>query len=1380
MSLPFSIRCPGCGTKLKVKKSSLIGKRLACPKCQHKVLVKEPSTKEQQSQTQRAKPATIRRSKSTEEQPSSNTGKRKTNIIVGAVLLFIIVGGLGLWSFLKGDAQQQVAQNDPAAETQQSDSVASNSKNERVKSRPSRRSSKADGESSAKTNPRSTDSPINQTESKPPKNPSNQKAVGGAKPPPTTRGGNVFVAVGYGGRRMSSVDGKTWENETQWVENGGDDDNLLRGACYGNGLFVAVGGSQQTRIVTSRDGKTWEEPNVERIGWLGDVAFGNEHFVAVGNGGAYLRSRDGKTWTDHNRVKEKEQRWPRHFRKIVFGNGVFVAIGDQGRRTISKDGVEWTHDQSIDQSIAQSDIAFGGGRFVIVGQNSYVNSSTDGITWDQARGLSDEIRITAVGWDGSHFIAAARQTGYTSADGLNWSPLNLSTRLPSRMFAVGGRFIGTDWKSRMSTSADGVTWEFGQDDKKNAITDVAFGAVARREPVQVADRGSRKVGQNSKTNGKSPSVPGGAGEPRRPDESGSRRPTEKIPSKPRELASHQPIVDAESFNKTVRPFLQTHCFRCHGPKTQEGELRLDQLAGDFSQRHIAEKWTEVMDRMNKGEMPPEDEPRPNIQQQEQVVTWISRQLRRAIEAARSTGGRVVLRRINRAEYNNTIRDLIGIDFTPADDFPEDPPAHGFDNVGASLTVSPLHIEKYMRAARMIIDKAIVTGPRPTSQKWHFEVDEAAGFNEAGPGSKWLARKVNGRDRRYGILIAANNAVRDGLVVSRRVSWDTWLGFRFFEFPEAGEYIVRVRAASAVPSHQETVKQAMVMKRGEADIHVKGRKNQQQKDAARRWWDDEALPAAKKYFSEKPYYRYGPPRMKIVNQQSRTIIGEIDVDAPANKPQIYEFRATFPKARSGVVLTNNYSIPLEPENNALLRHPEFPRPELLVDWVELEGPIVDDWPLPSQQRILFPSKNKGNETEYAREVLGRFITRAFRRPATQEELDVALALFKQVRPNKESFEEAIKVPLIATLSNPHFLYLIEPAQNDGASARDLDNYELASRLSYFLWSSMPDEELLQLAAAGKLSDPAIVDAQIDRMLSDSKSTAFAKNFAGQWLGLRKVGANPPGRDWYPRYDDHLQESMVRESEGFFAEILHNNLNVMNFIKSDFVTINERLARFYGIPGVKGDHIRRVAVPPNVHRGGLMTQSSILTITSNGTRTSPVWRGVWILENILGDPPPPPPPDAGDIQPKVPGIDKATVRNRLEIHREIPACASCHNKIDPLGFALENYQTDGGWRDKEGFGYKGRVQRNDPDINASGSMPDGREFNGVKELQDILLNEEDRFLKCLTEKLVTYSLGRGVEFTDRPWIEQLIRNMKSNNYTLRSLIKDIVRSDQFRSK
>jgi hypothetical protein len=399
--------------------------------------------------------------------------------------------------------------------------------------------------------------------------------------------------------------------------------------------------------------------------------------------------------------------------------------------------------------------------------------------------------------------------------------------------------------------------------------------------------------------------------------------------------------------------------------------------------------------------------------------------------------------------------------------------------------------------------------------------------------------------------------------------------------------------------------------------------------------------------------------------------------------------------------------------------------------------------------------------------------AYRRTVTPEEVEEKLKLFDAASGQSQSFIDAIQVPLAAVMVSPSFLYLVESTP----TGEPLNDFELASRLSFFLWSSMPDPELLRLAQQQTLRQPDVLRAQVDRMVKDGRIGAFVQNFAGQWLGLRDVGANPPAADLFRHYDRHLETSMVRESEAFFREILDHDLDVMNFVDSDFVVINERMARFYGIDGVRGDHFRRVSISPEIPRGGVMTHASILTTTSNGTRTSPVKRGTWILKNILGTDPGLPVANAGEIAPKVPGIDKATVRKRLEIHRELPQCARCHDKIDPLGFALENFDASGFYRKQEGFGYQGRIERDDPVIDATSQLPDGTKIDGIHGLQRELLKKEELFLACLTSKMMTYALGRELTLADRPAVQQTVQLLQRSDRSLRSLIHTIVSSKSF---
>ncbi len=855
-------------------------------------------------------------------------------------------------------------------------------------------------------------------------------------------------------------------------------------------------------------------------------------------------------------------------------------------------------------------------------------------------------------------------------------------------------------------------------------------------------------------------------------------------------------ADVTGFRDIATPFLKKHCARCHGSTKKEGEFHIEQqLKNDFLDPGAKEKWGEVVNVLNSHEMPPDKEPQPKPDEVARVVDWITGQMARAEVVRRD--GQIVLRRLNRDEYRNTIRDLVGIDFDVSS-FPQEPTAGGFDNNGRALTMSPMHTELYLDAARKILDRALVEGDQPPAIKWRFEP-------EVGDGDHSRVKY----DGQNAIVHGAKNRVEGNFKVMHHDSWDRHLNARDFKMKHEGDYVIRIRAGGKVPTREQVVESARKFLDHRFDEQMKNNPKGER-------WHREAVVNDLKHFEADRIYDYGPPRLKLIRDLGGQpkVLTEFDVPASADKPDIHEFRTRMTTERAGITIEYAYPIPRVLENFWMQGHDNFARPEAWVDWFELEGPLYESWPPPSHRLVLGDAPQpKQDERAAARDVLARFMKRAYRRPVASAEVDEKLMLFDAVRKDSASFVQAIKTPLIAVMVSPNFLYLAEPdsavvAPNEGTkrtegtkgtknkvavesgpaksgaaaitAARRLSDHELASRLSYFLWSSMPDEELLRLADSGQLRDKGTLISQVNRLLADPKSDAFVQNFAGQWLGLREVGSNPPAADLYPQYDRHLEVSIVEESRAFFAEILKHDLSVMNFVGSDFVVINERLARFYGIPNVRGDQFRRVAVPDGVHRGGVVTQASVLTITSNGTRTSPVKRGTWVMKNLLGTDPGLPVANAGDIAPKVPGIDKATVRQRLEIHRTLAQCARCHNKIDPLGFALENFNASGEWRDREGFGYKGRVGRDDPKIDASSKLPDGTAIDGVDDLRNTLLNKEDLFLNCLAGKLFTYGLGRELGVADQPQIKTAVEHTKQNKYTLRSLIQFIATSEAFGTK
>jgi hypothetical protein len=815
-------------------------------------------------------------------------------------------------------------------------------------------------------------------------------------------------------------------------------------------------------------------------------------------------------------------------------------------------------------------------------------------------------------------------------------------------------------------------------------------------------------------------------------------------------------IDEVGYANVARPFLDKYCVRCHAGTSAKGAFRTDDaLSADFNDRAMKAKWGEVVNQLGSHLMPPKDQLQPPQSAVTTLLDWIADQTKQAEDTLRDKAP--VMRRLTRDEYKNTIRDLVGIDFDTSG-FPADPPAGGFDNNARALTVSPLHIELYANAAKQILDQALVPegAPRPPKILWRFDPKNTA----------MDQRRVAFDAKNNSVIVNGGKNTEEGdWVVVHHESWDKGVDARNFSVPIEGTYIIRLRAAGRVPTRAQVV--------AGAERVLAGRRDQQIKENPQGTrWHNEAYQNDLKHFQTDPLYNYGPPRVKIVQHlgsQPRTV-AECDITEGA---KTYEFPVRFTTQSAGINFHYAYDIPRVLENFWCQSNDTFARPELLIDWFELEGPIYDAWPPTSHSNILFPSPlRQSNERGYAKEVLARFMRRAYRRPVAESEIAGKLALFDQARQG-QSFVEAIKAPLTAILASPNFLYLIEPEGK-------LNDHAQAARLSYFLWGAPPDATLTALADAGKIHDPSVLKQQTDRLLNDPRASEFVRRFAGQWLGLNQVGANPPAADLFPGYDRHLETSIVKESESFFAEILKNDLDARNLIKSDFVVVNERLARAYGIPNVKGDTFRRVSVPAGVHRGGVATQASVLTITSNGTRTSPVKRGTWIMKTLLGADPGLPVANAGEIAARVPGIEKATVRKRLEIHRTRPQCARCHSSIDPLGFALENYDASGAWREREGFGYKGRVEPNDPLIDARSSLPDGTKIVGVEGLQDALMARSDDFLTALASKVLTFALGRELSVADRPLVKNAVTHMKKNNYTLRALIEFVTTSEEFNRK
>jgi mono/diheme cytochrome c family protein len=774
--------------------------------------------------------------------------------------------------------------------------------------------------------------------------------------------------------------------------------------------------------------------------------------------------------------------------------------------------------------------------------------------------------------------------------------------------------------------------------------------------------------------------------------------------------------DDSDYGKQIRPLLARRCLECHGPEKTKGEFRVDQLAPDFTSDRVRERWLFVLKRVKAGEMPPKSKPRLPEREVRELSNWIGARVN-AADAVRRAQGRVALRRLNRVEYENTVRDLLGVDVDLQEILPLDTAAHGFDNVGEAQHVSSFLMDRYLEAADKALNVAIANGPRPRTIKKRLSCKDS---HQVKLSEERVFRQLD-----------------DAVVLFSSSPWTAVVLSQFYP-PDRGPYRFRI----SVSGFQSLGKP--VVFRVDAGPMLTATKN--------------------------------------------NLVGYFD--APADKPTVVEFVEHL-EARSTIRI-----LPYGLAASQVVHRvgaDTYKGPGLAVHWVEVEGPLHDTWP-PASHRRLFGDLPRapvpGNRERLevisetpvadAERILRMFARRAFRRTITGDVVKAYIDLVSRKLSERYSFEQAVRVGLTAIMMSPDFLFLRERPGK-------LDDFALASRLSYFLWSTMPDEELFTLANQGKLGQPDILRGQVERLLNDPKSAAFTENFVGQWLRLRDIDFTEPSYILYPEFDEMLKTSMIRETELFFGEILKNDLSLTNFVASDFTMLNGRLAKHYGIPGIEGWEFRKAPLPPGSHRGGVLTMASVLKVTANGTNTSPVTRGVWVLERILGTPPPKPPADVPAIEPDTRGA--TTIREQLAKHRQSATCAACHAKIDPPGFALESFDVIGGWRENYRSTGNGETVTMDgrrmpylkgPKIDPAGVLPDGRAFRNIDDLKQLLLEDKDQIARALTEKLLTYATGSAPEPADQREVEAIVRAIRAKNYGLRALVHEIVQSELFQNK
>lgn len=757
-----------------------------------------------------------------------------------------------------------------------------------------------------------------------------------------------------------------------------------------------------------------------------------------------------------------------------------------------------------------------------------------------------------------------------------------------------------------------------------------------------------------------------------------------------------------AFEKDIVPLLSTYCYSCHGEKKQKGDLNLQNFRTGADVERARKVWKEVASQVHSHEMPPEKEKQPSDAERAKITAWV-----KSLSASDAPDpGRVTVRRLNRLEYNNTIRDLVGIDFKPAEDFPEDDVGNGFDNIGDVLSLPPLLMEKYLIAADQILERAIVLDPPDIDvdlTTWEYVVD--------GKVKDKPAPDPEAKGKIEGITITEAGELR-GLIA----------------IPVAGKYSVKIKAASE-PVGTEPAQMGVKI--------------------------DNKMVADTKVTPKKP-----APVSLTIDVPRGLHVMSISFMNPFSEP---------PEAEPA-----KDAKPAIPGQKP--KKPTGPRTRFLqLVSLEMKGPRQGTQ-TPAHRAIFIAKPDPRNkdqaaaERDAAKQIFTAFATRAYRRPVTDAQVERLMTLYDVSAKNGQVFQERVRLGLKGVLVSPSFLFRVEPDRQGKSGIYALDSWEIASRLSYFLWSTMPDQALFDLAKQDKLTDPAVIRTEVARMLKDPKARALVDSFASQWLQLRKMETIAPDTKVFPEFTPEIRKAMYDESISYVEGIMREDRSVLELIDSDYTFLNDKLAKLYGIPGVVGNQFRKVQLTDR-NRGGLLGHGAVLAITSMPGRTSPVKRGKWVLEEILGDPPPPPPPLVESLEKQAEDhaeVAKLSLRERMEKHRADPTCNSCHKVMDAIGFGLENFDALGRWRDKD---EQGAV------LDTAGKLPNGTSFRNPVELKRIFMEAKDQFASNMVAKMLTYALGRGTEHYDQSTIDSIVATMGKNDYRFSVLVAEVATSYPF---
>lgn len=814
--------------------------------------------------------------------------------------------------------------------------------------------------------------------------------------------------------------------------------------------------------------------------------------------------------------------------------------------------------------------------------------------------------------------------------------------------------------------------------------------------------------------------------------------------------SDEVVKSVAGYEKIIAPYFAQHCVRCHGPEKSKGKITVHSLNSDLSLGQELDKWESILDMLEFGEMPPADEPQPKAAETQAVIKWIESGMRDYVDKVSKEAPEAKTRRLTNVEYENTISQLLGFKLDVIDDLPEDPEYHyHFNNTADLMRIGPEQLDRYLEIARKAMKAAIVDPGEPEVYKvrkaWGPQgIDRGAGTDEV---SVWGGRRGS----------AANG-----------------IGLR--DFPKTGEYRIRMQASAILPKGFDAVPMNLDMgtSPGRTETPFKTIATLYLKNSP-----DE--PKVFEFIGRMENHPYS----LVPSRKQGPLVNEMAI-----RPRVIYDDGT---------LNDFYG------NSAAL---QFPR--AVINWIEFESPITDVWPPKHHTDILFDSPLRASdESAYVRSVVERFITRAYRRPATEPEVDKFAKIYRLIRPSTQTLEDAVRETLAMVLISPQFLY-----HTESDPATDI-HYSMASRLSYFLWACMPDETLFELAAAGKLDDPSVIEQQVLRMLADEKAGDFVEDFTIQWLSIRKSLTVPINRELYPRfayvvergetagtevpYHPSIRDYMIKESVGFVHELIRGNRSALDIVDSDFAYLNERLAKHYGVEGVKGMHMRAVPVKPEHNLGGLLTHGSVLIGNGTGTAPHPIYRAVFLREAILGDKVAPPPSEIPSLEETAGDSTEGalSIADLLAQHRNVESCNDCHFRLDPWGIPFEDYNAVGQYQprvpkdgtrvakfnEKQHGDIEGYLKYLDAlytvEVDAKARVPHGPEVDGMKELKAYLLkNRGDDIAQNVIRRLLSYSIGRKLTYRDRFAVEELFDQAKGNGFKMRDIIVSICKSEVFK--